>query len=433
VTEIPVGALFGSLVFLVALSAFFSGAEIALLTLNRHRLRNLVRQGRRGARVAQAMLDRPDRLLGVILLGNNFANIAASSIATILAIELYGDRAIAVAAGLLTIVVLIFAEVAPKTVAALHPESIAFPAAYVLRPLLYVLYPLVALTNLLANGVLRIIGFRVGARARDAVTEEELQALVREADLHIPKSHQAMLLAILELEKITVDEVMVPRGEIEGINLDADWDDILAKIGSSRYTRLPVYRGSLDNIVGLVHLRKILHLQYSGAFNRQSLEEIMIEPYFIPQGTVISAALLNFRSNKRRIALVVDGYGDILGLVTLEEILEEIVGDFTTAGAPFRAEIHRQEDGSFQVQGNVTLRDLNRQTGWNIPTDGPRTVNGLITEYLQDLPEPGVSFRIGNYQVDVVQTRGTSVQLADIRFIAPPAQSEEDQKEDNGA
>jgi len=419
-TELPVGTLLGALAFLVALSAFFSGAEIALLTLNRHRLRNLVRQNHRGARVAQTLLDRPDKLLGVILLGNNFANIAASSIATILAIQLYGDRAIAFAAGLLTFVVLVFAEVAPKTVAALHPETIAFPAAYILRPLLILFYPLVAFTTLLANGLLRIVGFRVGPRTRDTVTEEELQALVREADLHIPKSHQAMLLAVLELEKITVDEVMVPRGEIEGINLDSEWDEILSKIGSSRYTRLPVYRGSLDNIVGLVHVRKILHLQHNGTLDRQSLEQIMIEPYFIPQGTVISAALLNFRSNKRRIALVVDGYGDILGLVALEEILEEIVGDFTTAGAPFTAEIHRQADGSYHVHGSVTLRDLNRYTGWEIPTDGPRTVNGLITEFLQDLPEPGISFRAGNYQIDIVQTRGTSVQLASIRRVTGP-------------
>jgi len=424
VDDIPIGLLAGALVFLVGVSAFFSGAEIALLTLNRHRLRNLARQQHRGARLAQKLLERPDRLLGVILLGNNFANIAASSIATILAIELYGDRAIAVAAGLLTFVVLIFAEVAPKTVAALHPESIALPAAYLLRPLLILLYPLVAFTNLLANGLLRLVGVSVKARAREAVTAEELRVLVREADLLMPESHQAMLLAVLELEKITVDEVMVPRGEIEGIDLDADWDEILEVIGTSRYTRLPVYRGSLDHIVGLIHLRKVLHLQHSGTLDREHFEQVMLEPFFIPQGTAISTALINFRSNKRRIALVVDEYGDILGLVTLEEILEEIVGDFTTAGMPLTAEIHAEADGSYQVQGGVTLRDLNRQLGWDLPITGPRTVNGMVTEHLQALPEPGTSLRIGNYQIDIVKTRGTSVQLAKIRHMPAPGSGE---------
>jgi len=217
---------------------------------------------------------------------------------------------------------------------------------------------------------------------------------------------------------------MVPRGEIEGIDLDADWDEILEVIGTSRYTRLPVYRGSLDHIVGLIHLRKVLHLQHSGTLDREHFEQVMLEPFFIPQGTAISTALINFRSNKRRIALVVDEYGDILGLVTLEEILEEIVGDFTTAGMPLTAEIHAEADGSYQVQGGVTLRDLNRQLGWDLPITGPRTVNGMVTEHLQALPEPGTSLRIGNYQIDIVKTRGTSVQLAKIRHMPAPGSGE---------
>lgn len=417
--EIPLSVLLGALVFLVLLSGFFSAAEIALLTLNRYRLRNLVRQQHRGALLAQKLLEHPDRLLGVILVGNNFANIAASSIATLLALELYGEKAVAAAAGLLTFVILVFAEVAPKTLAALKPERIAFPIAYVLRPLLFLLYPLVFFTNILANGLLRLLGVSLARKSTDEITAEELRALVREADILIPDTHQDMLLAILELEKVSVDDVMVPRGEIEGIDLDADWHEIASKLGTSRYTRLPVYRGNFDNVVGMVHLRKVMRLMHTGEFSRETFMPLIIEPFFIPQGTPLSTALLNFRASKRRVALVVNEYGDILGLVTLEEILEEIVGDFTTPGSSLAEEIQPQADGSFLVHGSVTLRDLNRRLDWSLPTSGPKTLNGLITEYLEDLPEAGTSLRLDGYQVDVVRTRGTAVQLARIRHMLP--------------
>jgi len=233
-----------------------------------------------------------------------------------------------------------------------------------------------------------------------------------------------MLIAILELEKVTVDDVMVPRGEIEGIDLDADWNEIAAKLGTSRYTRLPVYRGSLDDVVGVVHLRKVMRLMHSGGFNRESFIPLIVEPYFIPQGTPLSTALLNFRASKRRSALVVNEYGDILGLVTIEEILEEIVGDFTTPGMSLAEEIQPQDDGSFLVHGSVTLRDLNRRLDWHLPTEGPKTLNGLITEYLEDLPEAGTSLRLDGYQVDVVRTRGTAVQLARIRHVPPAPETE---------
>jgi Mg2+/Co2+ transporter CorB len=240
----------------------------------------------------------------------------------------------------------------------------------------------------------------------------------------MPETHQDMVLAILELEKVTVDDVMVPRREIEGIDLDADWEEIVNALGTSRYSRMPVYRGSLDNIAGIVHLRKVLHLMHTGSLNRESLETLIAEPFYVPQGTPLSTALLNLRAARRRIAFVVDEYGDLLGLVTLDEILEEIVGDFTTAATPLTAEIQPQADGSFMVHGGVTLRDLNRQLDWNLPTTGPKTVNGLITEHLQDLPEPGTSFKLGEYQVDIVRTRGTSVQLARIRRRPPPSAGE---------
>ncbi|MHB8534905.1 MAG: HlyC/CorC family transporter [Sulfuricaulis sp.] len=419
--SISVEAQFGVLVFLILLSAFFSAAEIGLMTLNRYRLRGLANAGHRGARLARKLLERPDRLLGVILLGNNFANIAASSIATLLALQFYGEKAIAVAAGLLTFLVLVFAEVAPKTLAALNPERVAFPAAYVLQPLLWLLYPLVWLINAIANRSLRIFGVSLRRKTGDEITAEELRALVREADVLIPEAHQDMLLAILDLEKIVVDDVMVPRGKIEGVNLDAEWDDIVNQITSSRYTRLPVYHGSLDNVTGMIHMRRMLNLMREGKLDRESFEQAVIEPYFIPSGTSLNTQLLNFRQVKRRVGLVVDEYGDIQGLVALDEILEEIVGDFTTQTIGRIEDVTPQDDGSFLVRGTVSLRDLNRKLGWNLPTDESRTLNGLIVEYLEDIPEPGTSLMIHGYLVEILRTRGTAIETARIQPASAPA------------
>jgi Mg2+/Co2+ transporter CorB len=423
VDDIPIGALLGALVFLVFLSAFFSAAEIALVTLNRYRLRSLAESGHRGARLAAKLLERPDRLIGVILLGSNSVNALFSALTTVTVIRVWGEKesAIGIATVIITLVVLILTDLAPKTLAALRPERIAFPSAYVLRPLLKLSYPVVWFINGLANGLLRLFGIRVQARAAEKISTEELRALVLEAGVLMPETHQDMLLAILELERITVDDVMVPRPDIEGIDLTADWDTIVSQLGTSRYTRLPVYRGSLDNIVGMVHLRRVLHLLHTGGLNRESFEKLTIEPFYLPQGTLLSVALLNLREARRRIALVVNGYGDILGLVTLEEILEEIVGDFTTQGVALVEEIQPQPDGSYHVQGGVTLRDLNRRLDWDIPTTGPKTVNGLITQHLEALPEPGTSLKLGDFQIDILRTRGTSVQMARIRRIAPPS------------
>ena len=423
--DIPISALIGALVFLVLLSAFFSASEIALVTLNRYRLRGLAESGHRGARLAQKLLERPDRLIGVILLGSNSVNALFSALTTyvLLRYDITGENAIAIATLIITLVVLILTDLAPKTLATLNPERIAYPSAFVLRPLLRISYPVVWLVNLLANSLLRLLGVRVRPQTTEKLTAEELHTLVLEAGVLMPDTHQDMLLAILELEQVTVDDIMVPRGEIEGVDLDAEWEDIASQLGTSRFTRMPVYHGSLDNIVGLLHLRKVLHLISSGDFTRERLTQMIVEPYYIPQGTALSTALLNFRGNRRRTALVVNEYGDILGLVTLEKILEEIVGDFTTADSALTTEIQLQEDGSYVVHGHVTLRDLNRQLDWSLPTDGPKTINGLVIEYLQDLPEPGTSLMLGDYQVDVVRTRGTSVQLARIRRMSKRAGS----------
>ena len=415
--EIPISALFGALAVLVLLSAFFSAAEIGLMTLNRYRLRHLAESGHRGARLALTLLERPDRLLGVILLGNNFANIAASSVATVLALRLYGEAAIAVAAGVLTFVILIFAEVAPKTLAALAPERIAFPAAFVLMPLLRVLYPLVWIINTFANWVLRLFGVSVKGKRAEQVSAEELKAIVVEAGALIPEAHQDMLLAILDLENVGVEDVMVPRGRIEGVNLDAEWDEVVAQLSSSRHTRLPVYRGSLDNVSGMIHLRRVLNLMRQGTLDQASFNQALVEPYYIPVGTSLNKQLLNFKNVSRRIGLVVDEYGDIQGLITMNDILEEIVGDFSAQTLGRAEDIHPQDDGSFLVRGTAALRDLNRRLDWELPTHESRTLNGLITEYLEDIPEPGTSLMLNGYLVEIVRTRGAAVDVARIKPV----------------
>jgi len=322
----------------------------------------------------------------------------------------------------LTIIVLIFAEVGPKTLAAVRPETIGFPAAYVLKPLLELLYPVVALINYIANIMLRVFGISMDRRAHQ-LGLEELKAAVLEAGGIIPESHQAMLLNILNLEKITVEDVMIPRGQIIGINLDEEWDDIVEHITNSRYTRLPLYRGSLDNMVGMIHLRKALNLVGNDNLTPESLNKIIVEPYYIPKGTSINTQLLNFRRMHRRRGLVVDEYGDILGLVTLEEILEEIVGEFTGRTRRDSSDIFPQEDGTYLIKGTASIRTINKRLDWDLPIGESRTLNGMITEYLEDLPKTGTSLMLNGYTVEIVRTRGTAVEVA--RLTPPNPNPEE--------
>lgn len=422
--DVPIGALAIALTLLILLSAFFSASEIGMMALNRYRLKHLAESGHRAARIAHKLLERPDRVLGVILLGNNFANLAASAVTTIIALKIFGEASIAVATALLTITILIFAEVAPKTIAAMQPERVAFPAAYVLRFLLKVCYPIIWLINQIVNQMLRLLGVPLDKRG-DQISTEELRLAVMDAGTLIPKTHQAMLLGILDLEKITVEDVMVPRGQIQGIDFDDDWDDILAQLTRSRYTRLAIYRGSLENVIGMIHMRKVLNGLRENKLSRETLIQSMTEPYFIPEGTPLNTQLLNFKKTKRRIGFVVDEYGDIMGLVTLDEILEEIVGDFSTEAIGKIEDIRPQADGSYLVKGGASIRDLNRKLGWELPSDGSRTINGLITEYLEDIPAPGTSLMLNGYQVDVMRTRGTAVEVARIRPYDNPVAAEE--------
>ncbi len=428
--HVRLATLAGVLIFLIFLSGFFSAAEISLMTVNRYRLRHLAEAGHRGARLARRLLRRPDRLLGVVLLGNNFGNIAASSVATLMAVQLYGVGVLALVTGLLTLVILIVAEVAPKTLAALYPEPVAFGSAYVLTPLLRVVYPLVAAINFIANHLLRAFGVSVKPKTPDQMSAEELRAVVLEAGSLIPTSHRAMLLAILDLEKSTVEDVMVPRREVEGLDLEADWDEIVDLLGRSHYTRLPVFRGSLDNVIGMLHVRRALHLALAGRLTRESLESAVLEPYYIPQGTPLATQLLNFKTMRRHIGLVVDEYGDLMGLVTLEEILEEIVGEFTTQAPGTPDDIFPQPDGSFLINGSTNIRDINRALGWQLPLNGPKTLNGLITEYLEDIPSPGTSLLLNGYLVDIVRTRGTAIQVARLKVHAVAPVPEPDNEED---
>jgi Mg2+/Co2+ transporter CorB len=425
-SDIPLGALLGALVFLVFISAFFSAAEIAMVSLNRHRLRHLASSGHRGARLAQKLLARPDRLIGVILLGSNSVNALFSALTTVTVIRLLGEKesAIGLATVIITLVVLILTDLAPKTFAALRPERIAYPSAFLLTPLLRVSYPVVWVINGMANGLLRLFGVSVQARPTQQISPEELKSIVMEAGVLIPESHQDMLLAILDLEKATVNDVMVPRGRIQGIDLDAEWDDIVTQLTSSRYTRMPVYRGNLDDTVGMVHVRRVLNLMRQGSFDREEFMRIIADPYFIPWGTTLTTQLLNFKQVKRRIGLVVDEYGDIQGLVTLDEILEEIVGDFTTRALGRPEEVTPQPDGSYLVKGTVSLRDLNRQLDWNLPTEESRTLNGIITEYLEDLPVPGTSLMLNGYNVEILRTRGTAVDIVRIKPVEPSTAGE---------
>jgi Mg2+/Co2+ transporter CorB len=412
--DVPLAAVLGLLVVLLLLSAFFSGSETALMSLNRYRLRHKARTGHRGAKLAETLLQKPDRLIGLILLGNNLVNITAASLVAVVSLQLGGEAALAIGTFLLTLVVLIFAETAPKTLAALHPERVAYPAAYVYYPLLKILYPLVWLTNILANGVLFILGLRSHDGDGDALSREELRTVVFEAGTRISGKYRSMLINILDLEKVTVDDVMVPHNEVVGLDLDDDIEEISAAIRDSDHTRLPVYRDNIDKVIGLLHLRKLANLSGKGGIDKQDIESSVAEPYFVPEGTPLSTQLVQFQKDKQRFAMVVDEYGDIQGIVTLEDILEEIVGEFTTDPAASDEDVIRESDNSYLVNGTANVREMNRVMNWSLPTDGPKTLNGLILEHLETIPEPGTCFKIENYPIEIVEINENRVHTARI-------------------
>ena len=398
---------------MLILSAFFSGSETALMSLNRYRLRHLVKLKYSGAIKAHKLLQRPDRLLGLILLGNNFVNNFAASIATVIAIKLYADEEsiIAIATGILTIVMLICSEVTPKTLAAIKPELLAFPAAWIYTPLLKIFYPVVWFVNIFVRLLLRLVGVDINKSSHDTLDKEELKSIITEAESLMPARYQKMLLGILDLESATVEDIMTPRNEIVGIDLEDSIEDIINQIKTSPHTQMAVYKKSIDRVVGFLHLRKVLVLVNQDNFDKQSIINLLSKPSFIPESTPVHVQMLRFKSEKIRIGLVVDEYGDVQGLVTLDDLLQEIVGELITDDVTVR----KQSDGSYLVDAGITVRELNRVMQWSLPTEGPKTLNGLIIEFMETIPEAGTGIKLHGHPLEILKRDENTVKL--VKFL----------------
>ena len=421
--DIPLSAQFGTLIVLLLLSAFFSIAETSMMALNRYRLKHMVKQGHRGAKLAHALLAHTDRLLGVILLGNNLVNAAAATLVGLITINFFGEDKIALGLGTLaiTFLILVFAEITPKVIGAAHAERIAFAVSYVLAPLLKLLYPVVWFVNLFVSTLLALLRIKPPAGGEPTrLSAEELRSLVLEAGHYIPKKHRSILVNLFDLERITVEDVMTPRAQIEAVDLEAPLERIAGQLATSYHTRLLVYRNELGNIAGILHLRRVLALMREGELERDKLAELLTEPYFIPASTPLFAQLQYFQENRQRFALVVDEYGELQGLMTLADIIEEIIGEFTT-NSPAVATIRAwDKNDSALVEGASPLRELNRKLGLALPLDGPKTLNGLIIEHFQDIPEAGVSLKIAGVPLEIVQTQDRVVKT--VRLFKPKAE-----------
>ena len=417
--DIPLAWQYLLLAILLVVSGFFSIAETSMMALNRYRLKALVRLGNKGAKIASELLAKTDKLLGVILLGNNLVNAAAATLVGVIAIELFGEDKIVLAGGTLviTFLILVFAEITPKVIGAAYAERIAPLAAYVLKPLLWALYPVVWFVNLFVAPLLALARVRQRGRENQRVTTEELRMLVLESAQYMPKKHQSILVNLFDLERITVEDMMTPRSRIEAINIDAALEAINEQLATAYHTRLPVYRGEPGTVIGILHLRKVLHLAQRNELDHASLQSLLSEPYFVPASTPVFAQLQYFQENHQRIALVVDEYGELQGLVTLEDIIEEIIGEFTTTAPAGPSAFRWALDGSVLVEGTAPLRELNRKLGLTLPLDGPKTLNGLILEHLQDIPESGVSVKIADVPMEILQTQDRVIRT--VRLFRP--------------
>ncbi|WP_019529027.1 HlyC/CorC family transporter [Dasania marina] len=409
--ELSLNLLFTIIAILILLSAFFSSAETGMMSLNRYRLKHLLKQRHKGARRAYKLLKKPDQLISLILIGNNLVNFITASLFTVVAIRLWGEDAAVVAAPvILTMVVLIFAEITPKTIAALHPEKIAFPAANVLTVLLKILFPVVWLINSLTNGILKLIGIDPSINSNEDLSSAELRTIVGEAGPHIPKRHQGMLINILDLEDICVEDIMIPRNEVVGIDLQETDEDILATLRDTEFTRIPVYDDDINNILGVLHQRYVSRIIDNDGLNRSQLTKEMVEPYFVPESTPLHTQMVNFQKHKHRMGMVVDEYGVVQGLVTLEDILEEIVGEFTSNFADNTEDIHTQDNGTHLINGTTTIRDINKNLDWELPTEGPKTLNGLLLEHLESFPDATVCVQYGEYLFEIVEVKDNMIQ-----------------------
>ncbi|MFM9913296.1 MAG: HlyC/CorC family transporter [Methylophilaceae bacterium] len=416
--NIPISFQLATLALLLLIGAFFSVAETSLMSSNRYRLKHLAKEGRHGAKLAITLLASTDKLLGVILLGNNFANAASATLVTVIAVELFGEGQLVLATGTLavTFAILVFGEISPKVIAAAYPERLAMATSYVLYPLLKITYPVVWFINLFVRGFLTVLRLKPDFSASvHAMSMEELRSIVQEAGGFIPQQHQNILLNLFDLEKITVDDVMSAYTQIETIDFDATPEIITEQIATSHHTRLPVRSGQSEEVIGVLHIRKVLHQAQSGELTKESLQEVMSEPYFVPSGTPLYTQLQQFQEKQQRLALVVDEYGQLKGLVTLEDILEEMVGEFTSQSPTHSMVFHKQQDGSLLVDGAATLRELNRKLKLNFPLDGPKTLNGLVLEHFEDIPEVGTSFKIAGHTLEIIQTQDRIVKIVAIR------------------
>ncbi len=412
------------LVIMVVVSAYFSASETGMMTLNRYRLRHLSKQGNRAARRVEKLLRRPDRLISLVLIGNNLVNILASALATIVGIRLYGNAGVAIATGVLTFVVLIFAEVMPKTIAALYPERVAFPSSVLLAPLQKIMLPLVWLLNTITRGLMRLCGIRGNVHSSDAVSKDELRSIVNESHSQISRRNQDMLISVLDLEKVTVSDIMVPRNEVVGIDINDDWKSIMRQLTHSPHGRIVLYRQSLDDAIGMLRVREAYRLMTEKKeFNKENLLRAADEIYFIPEGTPLNVQLVKFQRNKEKVGMIVDEYGDIQGLVTVEDILEEIVGDFTTSMSPSLAEeVNPQSDGSVLIDGSANVRELNKAFNWALPIEA-RTINGMLLEELEEIPQVDAQVRVGNYLIDVLDVQENMIKRVRVTPILPDNQA----------
>ena len=414
------GTLFAILFVLLICSAFFSGSETSMMAINRGRLNSLVRKGNRSARLTLSLLRKVDKLLGSILLGNTLLNVAAAAVTNIIILRLFGQDDLAILFGTLalTFALVVFSEIMPKIIAASYPERVALPASYVLTPLITLFHPIVSVATALVKGLLRLVGIRIQAdQSKQKMTLEELRGLVLDAEQFLPRKHQKMLLNLVDLERITVNDVMIPRNQIEALDIDTAPAELRQQLITCHHTLLPVFAGTPDNIIGILHIKRVLPLLHEETLAAAELREVLQDPYFIPSDTPLLKQLQQFQERRARLGLVVDEYGELLGLVTLENILEEIVGEFTTQSPAQTGKFLRQNDGSLLLEGSSSLRELNRKLGLHLPLGEAKTLNGLILEHLQDIPEAGTSLKIGNYPIEIIQVQDRAVKVARIFSI----------------
>jgi len=425
--HISTTTLIVTLIVMVVVSAYFSGSETGMMTLNRYRLRHLSKQGNRAAKRVERLLRKPDRLISLVLIGNNLVNILASSLATIVGMRLYGDAGVAIATGVLTFVVLVFAEVLPKTVAALYPEKVAFPSSFLLGPLQIIMMPLVWLLNMITRVLMRMVGIKADNVVSAALSKDELRTLVHESHSKISRRNQDMLLSVLDLEKVSVSDIMVPRNDIVGIDINDDWKSIVRQLTHSPHGRIVLYRESLDDAIGMLRIREAWRqMNEKKEFTKEVMLRAADEIYYVPEGTPLSVQLVKFQRNKKKVGLVVNEYGDIQGLVTVEDILEEIVGDFTTSMSPTLAEeVTPQNDGSVIIEGSANVRELNKAFNWRLPEEEARTVNGMILEALEEIPSAGIRLRLNQYDIDILDVQENMIKQVRITPVKPLRESVE--------